>query len=226
MNFSVYSFASRLFDYLLDSSHFPYMVDIKNDEDRKKHPRRYPLHLKQAIKEQKIITGDDRIMTFDIGSEGLELTHPYYHILQQAPTIRKRGKATKKTKGSQDKYDPKDRDYESVSFGGKTGGKLYKEYSRNVRGARNRASNVSHWNDDHTKFENKDSSSYYNRHYRYFDRILDNEVVTQLALDFGLKPARKEDTGLIEELAFQWGTDEATVVDVMNSFNQGEIIYE
>ena len=216
MDFSVSLFANRLFDYLVNSSKFPYMKD--EALDRSKHSKRNPLHLQQAIKERKIITGTDTSMMFDIGNETLELSHPYYHILQQAPVIRKKYKGTKKTKGSQDLIKNREaRDYEQVSFGGKFGGKLFKEYSKNVRGERNRNEKVSHWKAN--VFENKDANSYVNIHYKYIDKILDEDVVDRLALEFGLKKRRKEDSGLTEELAMQWGTDEATIVDIMNSFN-------
>ena len=204
LEFSVSAFSSRLFDYLLESQNFPYMKD--NEEDRKKHQKRNPLHLKQAIRDTTIRIDSDTKSTFDIGSETLELTHPYYHILQNSEVIHIRNKGTKKSKGSQDLIEDKaKRDYERVSWNGKT---FTKEYSKNVRGARSRVEKArdkrytgAFYKDGKLMFTSKNAFSnyYYNTHYKYIDKILDTEVVDRLAAEFGLKKSRKVDSGLGEE---------------------------
>ena len=142
--FNITAFTNRLKRLILDSNQFPYMRD--EDLDKAKHPRRNPLHLKQALDDTAIITGSGTTLIFDFGSESLENSHPYYHILQQAPYIRKRGKGSDKSKGSQAKVeDVGKRDYERISWNGKT---FTKEYSKNIRGSRNRITKVSHWTED------------------------------------------------------------------------------
>ena len=222
--FDIVSFVLRLKELFTESPNFPYMAEqytrgwIPQDSS-KKHPNRSPAHLRHEAKNcmaRTQIIGENTI-TFDYGDANMEKNYPHYHILQQAPVIRKKGKSTKKTRGSQGNIvDVAMRDYENVMFGGKTGSKLFKEYSRNVRGARNRANNVSYWKNG--VFQNSTANSYANIHYQYIDKILDNEVVPQLANHFGLKTARKQDSGLTEELALQWGTDESTILDIMSSF--------
>lgn len=216
MEFSVSSFANRLFDYLLESRQFPFMHD--EALDRAKHKKRNPLHLKQAIREQKLITGGDTQMTFDIGSEALELNHPYYHILQDSYSIRKRNKGTKKTKGSQDKIEDRaKRDYARVSWNGKT---FTKEYDRNVRGMR-KPKNMTVYGENFIM--NRDADSYQNIHYKYIDRILDTEVVDRLALEFGLKKGRKVDSGLGEEYGLQEESNYTTnIFDILNTHDIGE----
>ena len=215
MEFTPQAFRDTIYERLLNSYMFPYMKD--SETDRAKHPKRQPLHLKDAIRNNKMtFDGGENTSGFEIGSDILENTHPYYHILQQAPVIRKAGKGTKKTKGSQANIaDKGKRDYEQVSFGGKFGGKLFKEYEKNVRGERNRLNQVSHWKDNN--FINKDSNAYINTHYKYIDKILDY-IMPIIAIEYRLKMLRKQDSGLTEELAYQWGESEETVIDILNSF--------
>lgn len=95
------------------------------------------------------------------------------------------------------------------------------EYRRNVRGSRNRLSQVSHWATDYKGdkiFINRDSNSYLNEHYQYIEKMLDNVVLDTIALEFGLKRARTEKTGLEEELAMEWGEDVSTILDIFQSF--------
>ena len=225
MEFSVSSFANSLFDYILESRQFPYMHD--EGRDKSKHPKREPLHLKKAIRDSKLITGDENSMTFDIGSEQLELSHPYYHILQNAPVIHKANRGTEKSKGSQARVEKAKRDYEKVSWNGKT---FTKEYSRNVRGSRmSKATDYRYKGavviGGKVKYSvaNGDSSSYVNSHYQYIDKILDTEVVDRLALEYGLKKGKKSDSGLGEEYALQEESKYTTnMLDIFESHNLGE----
>lgn len=127
--------------------------------------------------------GEEPFITFEIGNETAERIAPYYHILQDAQYIRKAGYGTKKTRGSQAKVENLGkRDYGRVSFNGKT---YSKEYKKNIRGARNR-----------------ESEYYFNVHYKYIDKILD-ETLPIIASELGLKLKRKIDTGLKDEYDFQ-----------------------
>ena len=211
--FSVDAFRDAIYESLLNSPLFPYMKD--SERDRQKHSKRQPLHLKDAIRQQGTMktSGGDMTSIFEIGSPILENTHPYYHILQQAPVIRKKDKGTKKTKGSEMyEKDVGKRDYEKVYWNGKT---FTKEYTRNVRGSRNRTNKVSHWNNG--EFVNRESNAYVNIHYKYIDTILD-DIMPILAVEFGLKMKRKQDSGLIDEFADQQGTSIDKVLDAFSSF--------
>ena len=79
MEFSLDGFYQALVDNLKDN--FPYMLNGEIDES--KHPNRQPLHLKKAVFENLQAYHEQNTITFDIGNERLEMTHPYYHILQK-----------------------------------------------------------------------------------------------------------------------------------------------
>ena len=208
--FSVDSFRDSIFESLLNSPMFPYMRNAS--EDRAKHPKREPLHLKQAIRTQPHKFAFGETAMFEIGDEMLERTHPYYHILQQAPVIRKRNKGTAKSKGSQIfEKDVGKRDYEKVHWNGKT---FTKEYSKNVRGSRINLSKTTMHIDG--EMINAESNQYLNLHYKYIDNILD-DIVPILASEYGMKLRRKQDSGLIEEFADQEGTDVETVLQAFES---------
>lgn len=215
MEYSLALFVSKLKEWFINSSAFPYYEISKNQEfgnrqqsDFSKHPNRNPTHLKDVAKqcvESSTTNTTENSYEFNYGNAVMETNYPYYHILEDSYVIRKRGRGTKKTKGSQDKEKIlANRDYSRVSWNGKT---FTKEYSRNVRGTRNRINSVSHWalNEDLAGFhwENANSRSYLNTHYKYIENILDNDVVIRLASYFGLKQARKSDTGLGEEYGMQ-----------------------
>lgn len=218
MEYTIGAFTQALFDLMLESNQFPYMRD--EELDRAKHSKRNPLHLRDAIKNTTVISGDDNTQTFDIGNEILETTHPYYHILEDAPIIRKSHRGTKKTKGTQEMIkEISKRDYGYVYWNGKT---FTKEYSKNVRGSRNRTTKVSHWTEDYAGnnvFVNRDANSYQNIHYKYIENILNTSVVNQLAMQFGLKVKRTVDTGLAEEFAMQEGVSVEDVLAAFDSFN-------
>lgn len=149
--------------------------------------------------------GEEPFITFEIGNETAERIAPYYHILQDAQYIRKAGYGTKKTRGSQAKVENLGkRDYGRVSFNGKT---YSKEYKKNIRGARNQAmyfGSTRYITDmDGNVFKvNRESEYYFNVHYKYIDKILD-ETLPHIAEELGLKLKRKIDTGLKDEYDFQ-----------------------
>ena len=217
MIFSVSAFSQRLYDYILESNQFPLMRD--DELDRAKHPKRQPLHLKEAITQNVARESAQNLEIFDFGSSSLEMTHPYYHILEDAPVIRKRGKGTKKTKGSQAQVEVAKRDYGKVTWNGKT---FTKEYSRNVRGSRKRITSVSHWTEDYMGrdvFVNREANAYQNIHYKYFENILNGGVVDRLAQEFGLKRKRTIDSGLGEEYAMQEESRFTTNMDILDIFD-------
>ena len=223
MAFDINVFTSRLKELFVDSPLFPNMPENYVNEwgvvqsDREKHKGREPLKLKDAVissMANSTIFVENEI-SFNIGNEQMEKTHPYYHILENAPVIRKRGKGTDKSRGSQAKIeDVGQRDYERVSFNGKT---FTKEYAKNVRGKRNRINNVTHFITDskgNRKMINREAGAYQNIHYMYIERILDSGILNTLAEEQGLKVMRKVNTGLGEEyFAQQEELDLASIID-------------
>lgn len=227
MPFDILTFTNRLKELFTESPLFPNAPEYYENEwghrqlNSEKHKGRQPLKLKTAIiqciadttlKEQDTIT-------FDIGSESLERMHPYYHILEDAPVIRKKNKGTEKSLGSQAKIeDAGKRDYGRVSFNGKT---FSKEYSRNVRGKRNRLDSVDHYITDsrgNVKRVNRESNSYQNVHYRYIERILDSGILDTIAQEQDLKLMRKSNTGLAEEYLMQNDYEQSSLQDIIDSF--------
>lgn len=231
MEYDIHSFTSKLKEYFVQSPLFPVynaewqlwdLRGIKKGKDTSKHPKRHPTHLKDKTIEcfaKTTIVGDNIIM-FDYGNEEMEQNYPHYHILEEAQTIRKRNKGTTKSKGTQDMIkDVSKRDYGYVYWNGKT---FTKEYSRNVRGARNRANSVSRWSiiDGKPKWVDAQSNSYLNVHYHYIENILNMDILDKLALEFNLKRARTINTGLEEEFAEQQGTTVENILEIFGSFMQ------
>lgn len=174
----------------------PVMKD--SARDRQKHKLREPLHMRDLVFTDIPIITDGQTKIFDVGSEIAEETHPYYHILQNAEVIRKKGKGTTKSKGSQSSVEVRKRDYERVSMKGKI---FTKEYGRNIRGKRSLYDKATRYvvgTDGKTYKINADSNYYYNVHYRYIDRILD-ATMPYIAREFGLRAMRKKDGGLQED---------------------------
>ena len=216
MAFSINAFYGTLVDLFINSPLFPnapkyYFNKLSGEieEYSEKHPNRKGVKLKQIAQQCMNETKNEEgnVITFDYGNEKMEIDFPYYHILQDAPYIRKKHKGTDKTKGSQAKVERGKRDYNIVSWNGKT---FTKEYSRNVRGARNRTSEVSHWATDSKGqriWINRGSDTYLNEHYQYIDKILDS-VVKELADAYGMKLLRKQKTGLAFDYLAQMNQEE------------------
>ena len=226
MEFNIDSFTERLLELLRDN------VPYENpDLSKSKHPNRNGKQLRDlfdpkggsAFNTGIIMNIDTRM--FDIGGPMAEATMPHYHILQQVEVIRKRNQGTKSTKGSQEKVEPTMRDYERVSWNGKT---FSKEYSKNVRGSRSKAERIKAPKLRYTYgyYEDKRnvSGSYINIHYQYIDRILD-AVVPYLAQEYNLRAKRKQDSGLSEEYDLQQTLDNEErfgILDILDSFEEGE----
>lgn len=176
---------------------FPYEKDIIND---KKHRGREG-HIRDiAFRSNSTIFIDDNNRSFDIGNYVAESEYPYYHILQDAPVIRKRGRATDKTKGSQAEVkELGKRDYNKISFNGKT---YSREYARNVRGIRqsviDKAQHREYGFYGKSYLVNRNAKSYKNIHYHYIDKILDS-AIPYLASMFGGRALRKQVTSLEED---------------------------
>lgn len=225
MNFDLQAFANALSLHL--KAHTPYMY---NEElDRAKHPKREPLHLKNALFDNLQIVVSPNMVTFDLGSEKAEITHPYYHILEDAQTIQKRKKGTKSSKGSQNNIsDPSKRDYGIVNWNGKT---YSQEYRKNVRGARNKTKNaqqkifvVSADGFVSRGIVNSHSTYYNNIHYRYIEKAIEL-AIPQLCESFGLKNVATRNTSLADDYQVQESMKEQpmlpSIVDIFNSF-EGE----
>lgn len=190
MDYNILEFVDRLRTRMY--YRFPIETNITNLLKHKNRPR----HIRDvAFMENGIQVLSDNMVVFEIGNEVAERDYPYYHILEDAPVIRKRGRGTEKTKGSQALVsDMSKRDYAIVNFNGKT---FSKEYERNVRGARNSIVNRS------TRFVNgvkinQNASSYQNVHYKYIEKML-NVINPLLAEEFNMKLGRTQSSGLAEE---------------------------
>lgn len=225
MEYSITAFTNKLIELFVSSPNMPNMKGVYTNKygstqlDSSKHKKRpEPRDLKSQIERSMNTTmamdlnGEGQI-SFNIGNEFMELNFPYYHILQQAPVIRKKDKGTTKTKGSQMfEKDKAKRDYEQVHWNGKT---FTKEYQKNVRGGRLNLNKTSMHIDG--QFLNMEQNQYLNVHYKYIDNILNKDVVDQLAATFGMKRQRTKDSGLIDEFAFQEDTDVETVLQAFGS---------
>lgn len=214
MEFSLGSFTKRLRELMYDR--FP------NLPERGFNPNGTPKHGEhnQEIRDVAFMNNatymiDENTNAFEIGNEFAEEYYPYYHILEDAPYIRKRGKGTSKTKGSQAEIkELSKRDYNIISFNGKTYGR---EYARNVRGKRDRLASVSHWTTDsrgHKMWVNREASSYQNTHYHYIEKMMNGGILEQLALEFGLQQKRTQITGLQEDY------EAMNIVDIINSMTE------
>lgn len=209
MEFSIDLFTQRLRDLMYNS--FPYE---NNEINQKKHSTRIGHIRDVAFKNNETIRLGDDQLTFDIGNVYAEERYPYYHILEDAPYIRKRDRATTKTRGSQEKVEYLGaRNYNNISWNGKT---YTKEYAKNVRGKRSRLSKVSHWATDYNGnrvMVNRESNSYQNVHYHYIENMLSLHTQT-LAIDFGLKLKRVQDSGLGDDYEM------SKIIDIFNSFEE------
>lgn len=222
MEYTLSAFAERLTELISISKQIPEMGGFYTNRygytqsAESKHSKRpLPRNLRGQITNSmsSSFQTTENIATFDIGNETMEQYFPYYHILQQAPVIRKRGKGTTKTKGSEAMYkNAKDRDYERVIWNGKT---FTKEYSRNVRGSRLNLNKTQMHLDG--QFLNTNANQYLNMHYEYLDKVSD-EVADKIAQEFGMRLGRKVDSGLIDEFANQEGVSIESVLEAFDSF--------
>lgn len=211
MEYSLDLFVNRLRELMYQQ--FPF----EDESENLKRHRNRPDHIRDvAFARNQTVYIDDNQRMFDIGNANAEEKYPYYHILENAPFIRKRGKGTDKTRGSQAKVEKLSaRDYEIVSFNGKS---YTKEYSRNVRGKR---AELTRFNADRhitiggQEYRINRSANYYeNIHYQYIENMLNSNIVDTLAAEFSMKRGRTQSTGLEEEYKMQ----EEDIMAILDSF--------
>jgi hypothetical protein len=143
-------------------------------------------HMKTlALKNNPIMVISPTLQTFELGNEQAEEKAPRYHILENAKIIRKRGRGTPSSKGSQANVFPKNkRDYGIQEFD-YVKKKLVQEYS-----------------DKPSDTSGGKANYYENIHYKYIDRIL--EQITPTIADFlGAKLVKGElqEKPIFEEVA-------------------------
>lgn len=211
--FSLQAFTNSIRQNLYDN--FPYESD---EMAIAKHKKR-PLHIRDiAFMYLPTTQGENSIM-FEIGSEYAEEYYPYYHILEDAQVIRKRGKGTKGSRGSQAEIkELGKRDYGRIIFNGKT---YSREYRKNVRGSRSRlgtATKVVVGSNGKVYRVNPNANYYANKHYQYIERTLNN-VLPWIANEYGMRMGRTEITDLGDE--FQTQESEDRIINALSSF-EGE----
>ena len=191
--FDINEFTELLRDYLYGL--FPRESDKAKET---KHSTR-PLHIRDIAFGNLPTRDEDGAKVFEIGSEYAEEKYPYYHILEDAEVIRKRGKGNKQSGGGQAKIEKLGkRDYGRWSFNGKT---YSQEYRKNVRGERSRVGKATEkWVglNGQIMVVNKDASYYKNVHYHYIEKILDYSIPF-IAQWFDMKIVRKQLTSGKEE---------------------------
>lgn len=182
--FSLSKFVNDIRQNIYDN--FPYESDaIKMQKHLKT-----PLHIRDVALSLPYLSNGTYV--FEIGNDYAEENYPYYHILEDAEVIRKRGRGTKLSKGSQASIEKlSDRDYGKISFNGKT---YSREYRKNVRGKRSRADKATYivvGSDGSAYKVNKNANYYKNKHFQYIEHILDG-TLPWIAAENGLKMNRVE----------------------------------
>ena len=221
MEFTLQAFTNSIRQNIYDN--FPYEKGGLNESGNetgakdKKHPNR-PFHIRDIAFMLLPMSQDTNSIVFDIGSDYAEENYPYYHILEDAEVIRKRGKGTKGSRGSQAEIkELSKRDYGRISFNGKT---YSREYRKNVRGQRSRlgtATRVVVGSNGKAYRVNKTANYYQNVHYQYIERIL-NMTLPWIAQEYGLRMGRTEITGLESEYEQQQSDDR--IVNILGSFEE------
>lgn len=208
MEFSLSNFVNEIRQNIYDN--FPYESD---DIKMMKHLKR-PLHIRDVALGLPYMSGNMYI--FEIGNDYAEENYPYYHILEDAEVIRKRGRGISKSKGSQAQIEKlSQRDYGKISFNGKT---YSKEYQRNVRGQRSLADKgtIRVVGADGVVYRiNKDANYYKNKHYHYIERILNN-TLPWIAQANGLRIGRTEMSSL--ESDYESQEHDSLISGIMSSF--------
>jgi hypothetical protein len=141
-------------------------------------------HMKTlALKNNPIMVISPTLQTFELGNEQAEEKAPRYHILENAKIIRKRGRGTPSSKGSQANIMPKNkRDYgiQEYDFAKK---KLVQEYRTSFGdGKRSYQSQTNRLVNKRYETRGKQLNYYYNVHWAYIERIL--EQITPTIADF------------------------------------------
>lgn len=209
--FSLEAFANDIRQNLYDN--FPYESD---EIVMQKHLKR-PSHIRDVALGLPLLSNGT--IVFEIGNNYAEEFYPYYHILEDAEVIRKRGRGTKLSKGSQDKIEIAGgkRDYGRINFNGKT---FTREYQKNVRGERSRVAKSTYnivGSDGVVYKINKDTNYYRNKHFHYIERILNN-TLPWVAQANGLKMKRTETSSL--ENDYETQEQDNLIASIMSSFDE------
>ena len=208
--FNITDFANSIRTELYNR--FPY----ENDEVKMMKHLKTPLHIRDIALTLPSVDGDKII--FDIGNDYAEQYYPYYHILQDSEVIRKRGRGTDKSRGSQAQITKlSERDYAKISWNGKT---YKREYQKNVRGQRSLAAKGTIkvvGGDGKAYYVNKDANYYYNKHYHYIEKTLDY-VLPWIAPAFGLSMQRTKITDLEDDV--QTSEHYGLVSSILQSFEE------
>lgn len=216
--FTLTDFTNRIREVLYDN--FPYESD---ELAIMKHKNR-PLHIRDVAFGNLPTREDGGAQIFEIGSDYAEENYHYYHILEDAEVIRKRGKGNKQSKGSQASVEKLSRrDYGRINFNGKT---FSQEYRKNVRGERSRVGKATQkivGSDGKVVVINKDANYYKNIHYHYIERTLD-QTLPFIASEFGLKMGKTQISGLEEEYNAQERDDNelSNIISFMGQGAEGE----
>lgn len=213
--FDIKLFGETLKDFIANSIPIePEWLAIQKHIHLKERPRN-PLQLNQQVKNELSKPMDTLGLNefyFDLGSERLEAIYPYYHILEDAEVIHKKGKGTKTSKGSQASIGKRSkRDYGRVEHkvvfkDGKGKTTYYQEYRKNVRGKRSALKKATFRivNDDgeieyvERVIGTKSSTTYVNKHYHYIENNLEEWIIPSLTSAFHLKRKRNVASDLIE----------------------------
>lgn len=194
-------------------------------------------HRKRGVKMRDLALGGNPIMpildkgyAFELGNTQAEVKTPQYHILEDAEVIRKKGKGTKQSRGSQSSLAPQNRNYGQWTLtrkvsNGKVSLNAFQEYRKNVRGERSRISkatrraSVFNYNGKRQEIWINTNSPYYeNVHYHYIEKALDGGMLDKLANEYGLKRGRTR-IDIREEIAEAIGENNAKIVDT-NAISQ------
>lgn len=173
-------------------------------------------HKKRSGRFRDIAFGNNPILPimgngyyFELGNTQAEVETPQYHILEDAEVIRKRGRGTATSRGSQANIDPRERDYGqwTITKSKKTGEtNIFQEYRKNVRGQRSKlskAQRITVGTDGAKVVINKDSPYYENIHYHYIEKSLEGGILNELYSKFNLKKGRTK-IDMTEELKGGW----------------------
>ena len=209
--FNLKAFTDSIRQNIYDN--FPY----ENDTIKMQKHLKRPLHIRDIALGNPYVSMEGTCI-FEIGDEYSEEYYPYYHILEDSQVIRKRGRGTKGSRGSQAEIkELGKRDYGRISFNGKT---YSREYAKNVRGQRSRlgtATRVVVGSDGKAYRVNPNANYYANKHYQYIERTL-NMVLPWIAQEYGLRMGRTEITSL--ELDYESQEYNNLINNVFGSFEE------
>lgn len=199
MDYDIRDFVSFLREGMEDN--FP--IEPQEIFDKKHKNRKYHM-VDVAFKKNPTEYLSNDLLVFDIGNEEAEKDYPYYHILEDSPVIRKRGRSTVTSRGSQQYVkNLGQRNYSKVSLSGKMFRKEYGDWLDSMRKA------VQTSSFEYVKENGKivgvkkiESDTYFNSRYHYIENIL-GLLIPSLESTFNIKYKGASDNGLVEEYFMQ-----------------------